>query len=93
MALMIGNYLEIKTGASIKRIRKQLWMIHKAELLDAVTGKTHIMRMAAQQTGDPLLIELLETEKRTNWQKSGRVGAATYPSIPCGVHNSSSKHC
>ena len=63
MALMMGKYLEIKTGASIKQVRKQLWMIHEAQLLDEVTGKTHIMRMDAQQTGNPLLIELLEPKK------------------------------
>ena len=63
MALMMGKYLEIKTGASIKQVRKQLWMIHEAQLLDEVTGKTHILRMDAQQSGNPLLIELLEPEK------------------------------
>jgi transposase len=41
MALMMGKYLEIKTGASIKQIRKQLWKVHEANLLNEITGKTH----------------------------------------------------
>ena len=63
MALMMGKYLEIKTGASIKQVRKQLWMIHEAQLLDEITGKTHIMRMDARQIGNPELIELLAPKK------------------------------
>ena len=63
MALMMGKYLEIKTGVSIKQIRKQLWKVHEAHLLNEITGKTHIVRMDARQLGNPQLIDLLESIK------------------------------
>ncbi|MCD8516441.1 MAG: IS1634 family transposase [Burkholderiaceae bacterium] len=63
MALMMGKYLEIKTGASIKQIRKQLWKVHEAHLLNEITGKTHIVQMDARQLGNPQLIDLLEPTK------------------------------
>lgn len=47
MALMMGKYLEIKTGMSLKRIRNTLWRIHEAHLRDERTGKVHIKRMKA----------------------------------------------
>jgi transposase len=63
MALMMGKYLEIKTGASIKQIRKQLWKVHEAHLLNEITGKTHIVQMDPRQLGNPQLIDLLEPTK------------------------------
>lgn len=63
MALMMGKYLEIKTGASIKQVRKQLRKVHEAHLLNEITGKTHIVQMDARQLGNPKLIELLEPAK------------------------------
>ena len=63
MALMMGKYLEIKTGASIKQIRKQLWKVHEAHLLNEITGKTHIVQMDARQLGNPKLIDLLQPAK------------------------------
>lgn len=63
MALMMGKYLEIKTGASIKQIRKQLWKVHEAHLLNEITGKTHIVQMDPRQLGNPQLIDLLEPIK------------------------------
>ena len=63
MALMMGKYLEIKTGASIKQIRKQLWKVHEAHLLNEVTGKTHTVQMDVRKLGNPQLINLLEPGK------------------------------
>lgn len=63
VALMMGKYLEIKTGFSIKQIRKQLWKVHEAHLLDERTGRTHTMQMDARLLGNPQLIDLLETVK------------------------------
>jgi hypothetical protein len=39
MALMIGKFLEIKTGLSLQRIRDILWNIHEAHIVDTLTGK------------------------------------------------------
>jgi len=58
MALMMGKYLEIKTGTSLKQVRKQLWKVHEAHLLDERTGKTHVMCMNAREFANP--IDLLE---------------------------------
>jgi len=63
MALMMGKYLEIKTGISIKQNRKQLWKVHEAHLLDERTGQTHIMQMDARKLGNPQLIDLLDPDK------------------------------
>lgn len=39
MALMIGKFLEIKTGLSLRRIRDILWNVHEAHIQDTLTGK------------------------------------------------------
>lgn len=62
MALMMGKYLEIKTGMSIKRIRDELWKIHEAHIRDERTGEVHVMRMDTRNSANKLLIDLLEPE-------------------------------
>jgi transposase len=59
MALMMGKYLEIKTGSSLKQVRRQLWAVHEAHLLDQHTGRTHVVRMDAHKTVSSSLIDLL----------------------------------
>ena len=39
MALMMGKFLEIKTGLSLQRIRDLLWNVHEAHIEDALTGR------------------------------------------------------
>jgi transposase len=39
MSLMIGKFLEIKTGLSLRRIRDILWDVHEANIKDTLTGK------------------------------------------------------
>lgn len=39
MALMMGKFLEIKTGLSLQRVRDILWSVHEAHIEDALTGK------------------------------------------------------
>ncbi len=39
MALMMGKFLEIKTGMSLRRIRDILWNVHEAHIEDKLTGK------------------------------------------------------
>ena len=39
MALMIGKFLEIKTGLSLRRVRDILWSIHEVQIEDTLTGK------------------------------------------------------
>lgn len=39
MALMMGKFMEIKTGLSLQRIRDILWNVHEAHIKDTLTGK------------------------------------------------------
>ena len=39
MALMMGKFLEIKTGLSLQRIRDILWDVHEANIVDTLTGE------------------------------------------------------
>lgn len=39
MALMVGKFLEIKTGLSLRRIRDILWSVHEVSIQDTLTGK------------------------------------------------------
>lgn len=39
MALMMGKFLEIKTGLSLQRIRDILWNVHEAHIEDKLTGR------------------------------------------------------
>jgi transposase len=44
MALMIGKFLEIKTGLSLRRIRDILWDIQEAHIEDTLTKKRMTLR-------------------------------------------------
>lgn len=39
MALMMGKFLELKTGLSLRRVRDILWNVHEAHIEDKLTGK------------------------------------------------------
>lgn len=62
MALMMGKYLEIKTGISLKRIRHALWRVHEAHLRDERTGKIYIKRMKADNSQTEAVIKALNLE-------------------------------
>jgi hypothetical protein len=62
MALMMGKYLEIKTGMLVKQVRNQLWKIHEAHLRDERTGQTHVLTMNERESTDSILIDLLKPE-------------------------------
>ena len=44
IALMVGKFLEIKTGLSLRRIRDIPWDVHEAHIQDALTGKRIILQ-------------------------------------------------
>lgn len=56
MALMMGKYLEIQTGQSLRQIRDELWQVQEAHILDERTGEVHSVRMntskLANSTGE-----------------------------------------
>jgi len=49
MALMMGKYLEIKTGVSLRQICYQLWDIKEAIVRDERTGELHSLPMELQE--------------------------------------------
>ena len=62
MALMMGKYLEIKTGRSLRQIRDELWQVHEANIRDELTGEVHILRMDTHELANRELINLLNPE-------------------------------
>lgn len=44
MSLMMGKFLEIKTGLSLRSIRDILWNVHEAHLEDSLTGEKLILK-------------------------------------------------
>jgi hypothetical protein len=44
VALMIGKYLELSTGLSIRKIRDLLWNVTEAHIKDTVTGEVFVLR-------------------------------------------------
>ena len=47
MSLMIGKFIEIKTGQSLRSVRDMLWQVHEIHLRDPLTGKERIVRTPA----------------------------------------------
>ena len=62
MALMMGKYLEMKTGQSLRRVRDDLWKVHEAQVCDLRTGEMHMLRMDTGSCNSREIIELLESE-------------------------------
>lgn len=44
MALMIGKFVEIKTGLSVRSVRDMLWQVHDIKLRDPFSGKERLVR-------------------------------------------------
>ena len=62
MALMIGKYLEIKTGLSLRKIREELWQVHEAHILDHRTGEVLVMQMDTSKLTGILLDKIDDYE-------------------------------
>lgn len=60
MALMMGKYLEMKTGLSLRHIRDQLWNVHEAHIRNRLTGDIHVLRTELNAKGSNKLLELLK---------------------------------
>ena len=43
MALMIGKFIEIKTGYSLRHVRDLLWQVQEVHLLDPVSKQERIV--------------------------------------------------
>ena len=44
MALMIGKFLEIKTGLSLRKIWDIVWNVHEVQIQDKLTGESITLR-------------------------------------------------
>ena len=62
IGLMLGKYLEIKAGQSLRKIRDALWRIHEAKIRDGRTGHVHVLRMQPDSPAVEALIESLQLE-------------------------------
>ncbi len=62
MALMMGKYLEIKMGRSLRQIRQDLWRVHEAQIRDERTGETYVLRMDVGELAGSELMKLLNSD-------------------------------
>ena len=46
IGLMIGKFIEIKTGLSIRAVRDMLWQVHDIQLQDPIGERQRIIRTA-----------------------------------------------
>lgn len=60
MALMMGKFLEIKTGLSLRRVRDILWDVHEAHIEDSLTGEKIILKTNLKNYLDSGLDEILK---------------------------------
>lgn len=60
MALMMGKFLEIKTGLSLRSIRDILWSIHEVHIEDTLTGKQIKLRTHLDHYFSSRLAEVLK---------------------------------
>lgn len=58
MALMIGKFLEIRTGLSLRRIRDILWDIHEVHITDSLTGKEVVLQSNLENFKETKLSQL-----------------------------------
>lgn len=58
MALMIGKFIEIKTGYSLRRVRDLLWQVQEVHLRDKLSGRERIVRTPMPPELEKILISL-----------------------------------
>lgn len=60
MALMMGKFLEIKTGLSLRRIRDVLWNVQEAHIEDSLTGEKITLKTNLHEYYESGLHEILK---------------------------------
>jgi hypothetical protein len=60
MGLMMGKFLEIKTGLSLRRIRDILWDVQEAHIEDSLTGKRIILQTNIKNFKESKLAQILK---------------------------------
>jgi transposase len=59
MGLMMGKFLEIKTGLSLHRVRDILWNVHEARIKDTLTGKCITLQTNLTDFSKSKLVQVL----------------------------------
>lgn len=60
MGLMMGKFLEIKTGLSLRKIRDILWNVQEANIIDSLTGKSITLQTNIKDFNESKLAEILK---------------------------------
>lgn len=60
MGLMMGKFLEIKTGLSLRKARDILWNIQEANITDSLTGKSVTLQTNMKEFNESKLAEILK---------------------------------
>ena len=60
MGLMMGKFLEIKTGLSLQRVRDIIWNVHEAHIEDALTGKRVTLQTNLTEYNNSGLADILK---------------------------------
>jgi hypothetical protein len=58
MALMIGKFIEIKTGLSLRAVRDMLWQVHDIHLRDPTTNRERVVHTSVSSELEHALILL-----------------------------------
>ena len=82
MALMMGKYLEIKMGRSLRQIRQDLWRGHEAQIRDERTGETYVLRMDVGELESSELMKLLNSDFPQLIGRTQDFLVDTYPNRP-----------
>lgn len=60
MGLIMGKFLEIKTGLSLQRVRDILWNVHEAQIKDTLTGKCITLQTNLTEFNESKLAQVLK---------------------------------
>ncbi|EKD78043.1 MAG: hypothetical protein ACD_42C00067G0002 [uncultured bacterium] len=63
MALMIGKFIEIKTGLSLQRARDILWNVHEVHIQDALTKNKFTLKTNLDEYNNSGLSRILKTHQ------------------------------
>jgi len=57
---MMGKFLEIKTGLSLRRVRDILWSVQEAHIEDVLTGKRIVLQTNIKDFNESKLAQVLK---------------------------------
>lgn len=60
MGLIMGKFLEIKTGISLRKVRDLLWNVQEAHIRDTLTGKCITLQTKISDFNESKLAQILK---------------------------------